>query len=324
MKDYYLILGLEPNCTTEEVKKAYKQMSFKYHPDRNKGDKYFEERFKDINEGYEILSDIELRKQYDYQWLNSQKTTNDDQNRFNEASKTKEEELLKRESMLEKRENELLKRESSVESKEGKWPLILFGVIAFSFVICLVIYNMSKSNVDGISKDKMSSLEFRIKQMEQDNSNLISERDLLRIQVSDLEGKIKHPKSVVSVFDLSEKKQAVKENEPPKSRKLIINNTKEVELLNLEWYDTGGEPFTLVGVSVYNKTDSHITSVKVSWEVNDSKGRPINSGEFVTWIFGDQKSIPPKKAVKCLLTGDAPEKRESDALVMTISDYKIQ
>ena len=49
MKDYYLILNIEPNATLDEVKQAYRTMSQKYHPDKNKGDRYFEERFKDIH-----------------------------------------------------------------------------------------------------------------------------------------------------------------------------------------------------------------------------------------------------------------------------------
>src|SRR5690349_17250046 len=69
MKDYYLILGIEPNATLEDIKKAYREMSLKYHPDKNKGDKYFEERFKDIKEAYDILSDNVSRQNYDYQWL---------------------------------------------------------------------------------------------------------------------------------------------------------------------------------------------------------------------------------------------------------------
>jgi curved DNA-binding protein CbpA len=69
MKDYYLILGIDPKATQEEIKRAYREMSQRYHPDKNKGDKYFEERFKDIKEAYDILSNLELRRNYDYEWL---------------------------------------------------------------------------------------------------------------------------------------------------------------------------------------------------------------------------------------------------------------
>ena len=65
MKDYYKVLGVNKNATPEDIKKAYRQLALKYHPDRNKGDKEAEERFKEINEAYAVLSDQEKRRQYD-------------------------------------------------------------------------------------------------------------------------------------------------------------------------------------------------------------------------------------------------------------------
>jgi curved DNA-binding protein len=63
--DYYKILGVPRNTTPEEIKKAYRQLALKYHPDRTKGDKEAEERFKQISEAYAVLSDKEKRQQYD-------------------------------------------------------------------------------------------------------------------------------------------------------------------------------------------------------------------------------------------------------------------
>ncbi|WP_243031039.1 DnaJ C-terminal domain-containing protein [Thermus altitudinis] len=65
MKDYYAILGVGREATQEEIKKAYRRLALQYHPDRNPGDKEAEERFKEINEAYAILSDPEKRAQYD-------------------------------------------------------------------------------------------------------------------------------------------------------------------------------------------------------------------------------------------------------------------
>lgn len=64
-KDYYKTLGVEKKATQEEIKKAYRAMAMKYHPDRNKANKDAEAKFKEINEAYGVLSDTEKKKQYD-------------------------------------------------------------------------------------------------------------------------------------------------------------------------------------------------------------------------------------------------------------------
>ena len=64
-EDYYKILGVSRNASKEELKKAYRKLALKYHPDKNKGDKQSEEKFKKINEAYAVLSNDEKRKQYD-------------------------------------------------------------------------------------------------------------------------------------------------------------------------------------------------------------------------------------------------------------------
>jgi curved DNA-binding protein len=64
-KDYYKILGVSKTASPEGIKKAYRKLALKYHPDRNKGDASSEAAFKDLNEAYAVLRDPEKRKQYD-------------------------------------------------------------------------------------------------------------------------------------------------------------------------------------------------------------------------------------------------------------------
>ena len=63
--DYYKILGVGKNASEAEIKKAYRRLARQYHPDRNSGDKKAEERFKEISQAHDVLSDAEKRKQYD-------------------------------------------------------------------------------------------------------------------------------------------------------------------------------------------------------------------------------------------------------------------
>jgi curved DNA-binding protein len=64
-KDYYSTLGVNKSASQDEIKKAYRKLAMKYHPDKTKGDKTAEQKFKEINEANEVLSDPEKRKKYD-------------------------------------------------------------------------------------------------------------------------------------------------------------------------------------------------------------------------------------------------------------------
>jgi len=64
-KDYYKVLGVDRKASEDEIKHSYRKLALDHHPDRNLGDKAAEEKFKEINEAYQVLSDVEKRKRYD-------------------------------------------------------------------------------------------------------------------------------------------------------------------------------------------------------------------------------------------------------------------
>jgi curved DNA-binding protein CbpA len=74
MKDYYYFLGISPDASEEDIKKAYRKLSLKYHPDKNDNDDFFAGRFREIQEAYEILSDSAKRYSYDQNLESHQKS----------------------------------------------------------------------------------------------------------------------------------------------------------------------------------------------------------------------------------------------------------
>ena len=64
-RDYYEVLSLQKGASDDDIKKAFRQMAKKYHPDLNPGDKEAEARFKEVNEAYEVLSDAQKKARYD-------------------------------------------------------------------------------------------------------------------------------------------------------------------------------------------------------------------------------------------------------------------
>ena len=116
MKDFYYILGIETIATEQEIKTAYRKLSLKFHPDKNSCDNYFEERFKQIQEAYETLSNSNKRILYDSQ-LNRYKSGNGNP----ELLKTYEQELKRKyEEELRKKEEEIKQRYQTSAQREAE------------------------------------------------------------------------------------------------------------------------------------------------------------------------------------------------------------
>lgn len=123
LKDYYYILGIKQGASVQEIKSAYKKLAVKFHPDKNDGDKFFEERFKDIQEAYSILSHEMKRQQYDSQLRGSNTEGFDDSilRKYEEELEKKEEEIKRRYQTPEQRaKEELEKRKEREEERRAE------------------------------------------------------------------------------------------------------------------------------------------------------------------------------------------------------------
>ncbi|OOM11698.1 chaperone protein DnaJ [Clostridium saccharobutylicum] len=85
MKDYYKILNISKNATNDEIKKAFRSLAKKYHPDRNQDDKESLRKFQEVNEAYEVLSKEDSRKKYD-QEIFKENNKNKEANKRNSQS----------------------------------------------------------------------------------------------------------------------------------------------------------------------------------------------------------------------------------------------
>ncbi len=122
IKDYYYILGVQQSASAHEIKFAYKKLAVKFHPDKNDGDKFFEERFKDIQEAYSTLSHEQKRQQYDIQ-LRGDKTENFDESilrKYEEELEKKEEEIKRRYQTPEQRAREEVGKRKKWEEEQRK------------------------------------------------------------------------------------------------------------------------------------------------------------------------------------------------------------
>jgi curved DNA-binding protein CbpA len=125
MKNYYHILGVHSNATIQEIKSAFRKLAIRLHPDKNSGDNFFEERFKDIKEAYETLSDVLRKNDYDTKLRYYSGSLNHDAvNKYKELLKRKyKDELRKREEGMGRKYQALektLKEETDKRTRQEK------------------------------------------------------------------------------------------------------------------------------------------------------------------------------------------------------------
>ena len=134
MKNYYHILGLDINASKDEIKKAFRLHATKYHPDKQEGDKFFEQKFIEIKDAYDTLMDDNKRRSHDLSLKNSTHSNPFDKSSFTEkesqlrqkeaALKQKEEQLNKereREALsLKKEQEQLEKKETELKQREDQ------------------------------------------------------------------------------------------------------------------------------------------------------------------------------------------------------------
>ena len=147
MRNYYQILGLDSNATKEEIKKAYRIYATKFHPDKQGGDEFFEERFKEIQEAYDILSDDKKRANYNLKFNQRFYNQNFSNNTYPSEDLKREREQKEREQKAREEkaraEKERIEKEDANRKKQEKkddrfgcWIPVAVFVIVF-IILCI-------------------------------------------------------------------------------------------------------------------------------------------------------------------------------------------
>ncbi len=221
MKNYYYILGISQTSSYDEVKKAYRKLSMKFHPDKNDGDKFFEERFKEIQEAYDVLSNDHKRKNYDTlftTFFSKQNSTFNFKNYEAQIRKEYEDMLQKEKEKLRNKEKELNSKEEQLKNKQKEYE-----------------DRQSKSNnVNEESNNHKTENLKGEKVASEHNQNIISVNTLLGIMIITVIILFSWITSLQSPINNDTNISKTKESNDtltPKIDSLIINNEKERHLV---------------------------------------------------------------------------------------------
>ena len=187
MKDYYKVLELKTGATETEIKKAYRNLAQKYHPDKNFGNKKYEEIFKEINEAYATLSDIESKRVYDIKYQNyfytqanssnNNKTTDDyktnTKQEYKQTDNTKNE--SKKETIMtdDTFSNKVI---THLKAKYVKYVLLIVVV-----AVGIYLYKLKDINAYYSEKEKKEKYEKFIASVQE--SKKFDDRDLTQLKI---------------------------------------------------------------------------------------------------------------------------------------------
>lgn len=170
IKNHYQILGISRNADSKEIKQAYKKLAVKFHPDKNNGDKYFEERFKEIQESYEILINQQKKSEYDRiydsffsnkqreNYSHSQSTYKNTSTSNSNQKETEQKREEKKKEDAEKRRVSNIKKNAELAFEDKAWIFVAnFTVIGSIIGLFMFIkyraegYNKKSSQTCGVS-----------------------------------------------------------------------------------------------------------------------------------------------------------------------------
>ena len=279
MKDYYFILGIDTTANETQIKTAYRKLALKFHPDKNQGDKLYEERFKVIQEAYETLMNTEKRHEYDIKFRTEKplkkrdiKAEQETVKRYGEELRKKEEEIkIKYKTSAQKvEEEEEIKRKNELEKrKEEEGKKILSEIEKHNFVCKEIensiadskweIENFEKeinafNKIKGKSQEGIDKLNEEMKKLNVEINKLYEEVHLLDTEVFKVKFKInfENEKIIKEETDLL----LIKKDINALDMKFIaLNNMEElVEPASERHFTRAGEMFQ-GGIIIYTEAD---------------------------------------------------------------------